>query len=67
MIQKPIEVSDLVNYQECDGRYFMLKYKMIGHIIKETKIFMYKHNLNAFLYKNEALFESSALYVLDEE
>lgn len=67
MIQTPIKYSDLDDYQECDGRYFMLKYKFIGHVIKETRIFTYKYNLNNFLSKNEALFQSSALFVLDEE
>ena len=67
MIEKPITYKDLNKLQDADGRYFKLSYRMMGNVIKETRIFQYKYNLNNFLLRNEALFESSALYLLEDE
>lgn len=67
MKQTPVKYSQLSGYAEKPGRYFMISFIMMDHIIKETKIFQHKHNLASFLTKNSKQFSSSKIWVLDEE
>lgn len=67
MKETPIKFSELVHYTECDGRYFMLKYTLMGSVVNETRLFNKKSNLNTFLNLNERLFTRCTLWVVDED
>ena len=67
LTETPMPIRKLTTYNDKDGRYFKVSFRYMGGVIRETKIFQSRKNLERWLYLNNSLVTGLKGWLIEEE